>query len=295
MDVNFELYKIFYHTASSGSFSDAAEKLFISQSAVSQAIKNLETKVGVQLFSRQSRRVKLTNEGELLFKHIEQAYNFIKTAENKLVEVHDLNHGEVRIGASDTVCKYHLMPSLERFYQKYPHIKIKLINRTSLQLVEILKEGLIDFGFVTLPVKDSGIIVEDYITVQDIFVASSMFSDLKDRKVNLQELCGHPLLMLDKNSTTRKNINSYALEKGLELKPEIELESIDLLIEFAKIGLGIAHVLKESAKESIEKQELFEVHINENLPSRKLGIITVKKVPLSRASSEFIRLMKSVD
>ncbi|MFZ5988204.1 MAG: LysR family transcriptional regulator [Bacillota bacterium] len=291
MDINFELYKIFYHTAKTGSFSHAAGRLHVSQSAVSQAIKNLEEKLGSQLFFRKTREIKLTMEGEILFKHIEQAYNFIKTAENKILESQNLERGEIRIGVSDTVCKYNLIPYVEKFILKYPKVKIQVINRTSSQIRDILKDGLIDFGIVTLPVNDKKMRIDEFLTVEDIFVASSRFQELKNRNLSLDELVSYPLLMLDKNSSTRQNIDSYLSEKGINILPEIELESVDLLIEFAKIGLGIALVLKESAAAVIQTGELFEVKLKERISLRKLGIITMKNVPLSRASNEFINFL----
>ena len=293
MDINFELYKIFYYAAHSGSFTGAAEKLFISQSAVSQAVKNLEEKIGSQLFVRKSRTFYLTREGELLFKHIEQAFNFIRTAENKIHEIQTLASGEIRIGASDTVCKYHLIPYIEGFIKKYPGIKIQLINRTSSQILGILKNGLIDFGIVTLPVHDYSIRVEEFLSVEDIFVASNRFYSLKGKTSELNELSDYPFLMLQKNSSTRQNLDNHLKQAGMVISPEIELESVDLLVEFAKIGFGIAHVLKASAAQAIEKGELFEVKTSKVLPPRILGIITIDKVPLSRSSGEFINFLKT--
>jgi len=293
MDINFELYKIFYHVAKTNSFSKAGKKLFISQSAVSQSIKSLEEKLGTSLFYRKTRSIKLTKDGELLFKHVEQAYNFLKGAENKIAEMQNLKSGEMRIGVGDTICKYFLIPYLSRFYNRYPNVHIRLINRTSTQITEILKSGFADFGIVTLPVEDKGIFFKEFMELEDIFVASSKFIELKNRKVTPQELSEYPLLLLEKASSTRRNIDEYFLSKGILLQPEIELESIDLLVEFAKIGLGIAHVLKESAAEAIEKEQLFEVELTEKPPVRKLGIVTMKDVPLCKAASEFIRMLQN--
>jgi len=164
MDINFELYKIFYHAAKAGSFTDAAAKLYISQSAVSQAIKSLEEKIGGQLFYRKTRSVKLTGEGELLFKHVEQAYNFIKTGENKISEIKNLNTGEIKIGVGDTICKYFLIPHIQKFNLRYPGIKIHVVNRISSQILALLKNGLIDFGIATLPIHDKNIQAHEFIT-----------------------------------------------------------------------------------------------------------------------------------
>lgn len=291
MDINFELYKIFYHTAKEQSFSEAAQKLFISQSAVSQAIKNLEEKIGGQLFFRKTRSIRLTPEGEILFKHVEQAYNFIKSAEYKLSQVQSMLSGEIRIGVSDTICKYFLIPHLKKFNTLYPNVKIQVINRTSSQILGILKNGLIDFGIATLPVNDKSFSSEAYLEVEDIFVASNKFIGLKEKKLSLKELCVYPILLLEKNSSTRHNLDSFLNRTGIEIIPEIELESVDLLLEFAKIGIGISHVLRQSALSSIGKGELFEINIIEKLPTRKLGIVTINDVPLSHAAKEFIDMI----
>lgn len=292
MDVNFELYKIFYHAAKLQSFSQAAKRLYITQSAVSQAIKNLENQLGGQLFFRKSRKVTLTWEGEMLFKHIEQAYNFIKTAEVKFQEIKSFDVGQIRVGVSDTICKYFLIPCLEKFNTQYPNIKIQVINRTSSQITELLKNGSIDIGIVTLPVNSQNIIVKEYITVEDIFVASDKFSALKDVHVSLQTLCSYPILMLERNSTTRKNFDKFLEQKGIQIIPEIELENVDLLVEFARIGLGISHVLKESAQNEIECGNLFPVNVTDKLPSRKIGICTINEVPLSLSAEAFIRCLQ---
>ena len=291
MDINFELYKIFYHTARLQNFSEAAAALHISQSAVSQSIKNLEAKTGVSLFSRQGRQVKLTTEGRLLYRHIEQAYNFIKAGENKLAEMQNLDSGVVRIGAGDTVCKYFLIYCLERFNYLYPKIKIQVVNRTSPQLSALLKEGAVDLCIVTLPVADKGFKVTRYLTVKDIFVASGKFGRLNRGRISLAELSRYPLLLLEKQSATRQNLDRLLREKGIEVTPEIELEDNDLLVEFARIGLGVAHVLMQSALPAIRKGELFQVMIKEKLPKRELGIITAAEVPLSHAAAEFIKML----
>ncbi len=293
MDINFELYKTFYLVITCGSFSGAAEKLFITQSAVSQSIKSLETKLGVTLFFRRSRDLQLTPEGEMLFTHIEQAYNFIKSGELKLSEINNLESGEIRIGASDTVCKYLLLPYLQSFNRLYPKVKIQFINRTSPKIIETLKNGLIDFGIVTIPLEDKNIIVQELTAVEDIFVAAPKFAELKQKQLSLIELNNYPVLLLEKASTTRRNFDDYLKRNDLTLVPEIELESMDLLVEFARIGLGIAHVLKESALTAIKAGDLFELKVAEKLPQRKLGLITISQVPLSKAAEVFSGMLLS--
>lgn len=291
MDINFDLYKIFYIAAKTANFSKAASELYISQSAVSQAIKNLESKLGVPLFLRNSRHLSLTPEGKLLYTHAEQAFNLFKTAEQKINAMQNFEAGEIRIGASDTICKYFLLPYLEKFNYHFPKVKIRVINRTSCQIIEILKNGLIDFGVVTIPENHQKLTYHELFSVEDIFVASERFRELKDIPVKLSRLAGYPLLMLEKTSFTRQIFDNFQSRLGLSLQPEIELESVDILVEFAKIGLGLAYCIKESVARELSSGELFKVDIEEPLPWRSMGIVTAEQIPLSQTALKFLELL----
>ncbi len=293
MDINFELYKIFYYCAQNKSFSIAARKLFITQSAVSQSIKGLEKQLGVTLFYRKSRNIQLTSEGELLFSYASQAFNFLKAAEDKLQEIEGLRAGEIRIGVSDSICKYFIMPYIKQFGQKYPHVAIKVINRTTPQLLEVLKSGLVDIVISTLPVNQEVFSSVPFINVNDIFVASKKFAQFQNKKVELKTLSEYPLILLHSDSSTRKSIDAFFNRHGLTCSPEIELESLELLVEFAKIGTGIAYVLRESALALIQNGELFEIQLKESLPTREVGIVQMKNVVLSKAVNTFIDILLS--
>lgn len=293
MDVNFELYKVFYHAAHENNFSYAAGKLHVSQSAVSQSIKNLEDKLGVVLFLRKGKEIALTREGEWLYRHVQQAYNLLKIAEAKMDEIQNLQAGEVRIGASDTVCRYFLLPYLQQFNQKYPKVKIRFVNRTSSQIRKVLTDGGIDFGVVTLRPGENGPRIMPLTLVHDIFVASPRkFSQLSSTTLSLGDLQNYPILLLEHSSASRQNFDFFLQEKGITLTPEFELESMDLLIEFARIGLGISYVLKDSIREHLSEGSLIEVKVRESLPPRTLGIITPHGIPLSEAARRFIELAK---
>jgi DNA-binding transcriptional LysR family regulator len=293
MDVNFELYKVFYLVASHESFSAAARHLFISQSAVSQSIKNLERITGSQLFIRGQKSVKLTPAGRMLYSHVEQAYNLLKSAEDKILEMQQLQMGEIRIGVGDTLLKCLLLPYLRRFISEHPNVKVGIINRTSPGIIEAVKSNMVDFGIVTLPVEDVMISTREFRTVEDVFVASSRFGWLKGKPVSAKELAELPLLLLQKQSSTRRNLDAYFASMGLDVTPEIELESTDLLVELSRIGLGIAHVLKESAAELIRGGELFVIEVTDPPPPRKLGIAALKNVPLSPAADKFITMFQT--
>ena len=173
MDINHELYKVFYHVAKTLSFSEASKELFISQSAVSQSIKVLEKRLGQKLFIRSTKRVRLTKEGEILFNHVEPAINLISLGETRILESKSLNGGQLSIGASDTICRYYLKPFLKEFHERYPNVHIKVVNGTSLKCVEYLKNGVADLIVVNTPNSALGQVgkVVPVKEFRDIFVA----------------------------------------------------------------------------------------------------------------------------
>ena len=292
MQVNLELYRVFYYAAKAGSISGAAKELFVTQPAVSQSIGQLEEKLGGKLFFRTPRGIVLTSEGEVMFKYIEQVYNFIVTAEHKFAEMQNLFSGQVRIGASDTLCRYYLAPHLERFHREFPEVGIQVTNRTTPETIQLLKSGKVDLGVINLPVAgDNQLLIREGITVQDCFIAGEKFKHLSEKVISLEELARYPLLLLEKGSSSRRYIDHFAARSGTPIRPEIELGSIDLLVRFAGIGLGISCVVKNFIKDELAGGEVYEIKLRERIPPRKTGIVTLRKVPLSAAGKKFIDLL----
>ncbi|OGO76713.1 MAG: LysR family transcriptional regulator [Clostridiales bacterium GWB2_37_7] len=292
MDINFELYKVFYYVAYKKSFSAAANKLFISQSAVSQAIRQLEQKLDCSLFFRNTKRVKLTHEGHALYTYIEQAFNFIKSGEKRLEDMNSLVSGEIKIGASDTICKYYLMPYFKIFNEKYPGIKIKVTNRTSSKCIELLKNGSVDFSVVNIPLTKELPQLEFRATqaVQDVFIAGSTYAHLKSKELHLKDLEKLPLLVLEKNTITRDYFDSMLNSYDVQINPDVELGSIDVLVDMARIGLGIAFV-PDFCAQSIHENDIFKLNIKEDVPQRHMGVVTHKNIPLSVAASKFLEML----
>ena len=291
MDINYELYKVFYHVANTLSFSEASKQLFISQSAVSQSIKVLEKKLNQSLFIRSTKRVQLTPEGEILLKHIEPAMNLIKQGENQLLEANTLNGGQLRIGASETICRYYLIPYLKEFHSKYPNVHIKVTNQTSIACARLLDSGQVDFSITNYP--NSGLSNTQKVRIihkfYDVFVANEDFAALKDRTVSLRELQTYPILMLDRKSTTSEFLHSMFQRHQLDLVPEIELSSNDLLIDLARIGLGIAFVPNYCIPGN--DKGLFVVNLEEQLPPRQMVVAYNENLPLSQAAKQFMEML----
>ena len=291
MDINYELYKVFYHVAITLSFSEASKQLFISQSAVSQSIKVLEKKLNQKLFIRSTKRVQLTPEGEILFKHIEPAMNLIKQGENQLLEAHTLNGGQLRIGASDTICRYYLVPYLNKFHKQFPHVHIKVTNQTSIACASLLEHGQVDFIVVNYPnsALSSTHIPRVINEVHDVFVANRQYFPLDGREVSLASLQKYPILMLDRKSTTSEFLHAMFQRSHLDLVPEIELSSNDLLIDLARIGLGIAFVPDFCIP--ADDKDLFVVKLKEELPKRQMVVAYNERMPLSQTAKQFMSML----
>ena len=291
MDINYELYKVFYHVAITLSFSEASKQLFISQSAVSQSIKVLEKKLNQKLFIRSTKRVQLTPEGEILFKHIEPAMNLIKQGENQLLEAHTLNGGQLRIGASDTICRYYLVPYLNQFHKQFPHVHIKVTNQTSIACASLLEHGQVDFIVVNYPnsALSSTHIPRVINEFHDVFVANRQYFPLDGREASLASLQKYPILMLDRKSTTSEFLHAMFQRSHLDLVPEIELSSNDLLIDLARIGLGIAFVPDFCIP--TDDKDLFVVKLKEELPKRQMVVAYNERMPLSQTAKQFMSML----
>lgn len=291
MEINLEWYRVFYWTAQTGSLSKAADRLYITQPAVSQTLKQLEAKLGGQLFFRTSRGVTLTAEGQVLFRYLEQAFGLMDVAEKALGEMHGLSRGEINIGASDTLCKYYLLPYLEQFHRQYPDIRIRVTNRTTPETIQLLKDGKIDFGLVSLPAGDKQVEIRQSAVLEECLVGGQGNAGLTGQGLAMEELVHHPLLMLEPGANTRSYLDRFAASCGVTLKPEFELGSVDLLVQFALRGFGLAFVPRIAVAEELASGRLLEIPVHPALPERKMGIAALRGVPLSAAAKAFVALL----
>jgi len=286
--MNLELYKTFYYVAKYGSFSRASEYMYITQPAVSRAIKQLEEDMKCILFVRTPRGVKLTQEGEILYQYIDQAFNFISAAEKKIEDIQNLQSGEIRIGVSDTLCKHYLLPHLKHFNTLYPSVKIRVTCPTTPGIVNYLKAGKIDFGIINMPYNDEQLNFKSTMEIQDCFIAGEKYKEFSSKIQPLSEIVKHPLILLDKSSNSRIYIDRYFEANSISVTPDFELGNIDLLIHFAKFDFGIACVIKNFIKGELEKGEIYEIKPVEKIPPRSIGAVWLKDVPLSTAARELI-------
>ncbi len=273
MEQNLSQYKIFYEVAKAGNISKAAKELYISQPAISKAISKLEDSLNVILFTRSSRGVHLTPEGELLFGHAQAAFQALEAGEQELKRIREFHIGHLRIGVSNTLCKYILLPYLKNFIEQYPHIKITIESQATAKTISMLEQHALDVGLVAEPSIHSGLSFIPVMDIQDTFVSTRHYlNNLYLREGKDADLfhCGN-IMLLDQNNMTRHHVDEYMKEHAIEPKQILEVTTMDLLIEFAKIGLGVACVIKELVQKELDSGRLFEVSLACPIPKRTIG------------------------
>lgn len=292
MNINLEYYKMFYHVAKAGSFTKAGDELCISQPAVSQAIKILEESLGSKLFIRVPKGVKLTPEGEALFSYVKRGYEYIRLGEEKFRKMLDLEHGEIRIGASDMTLQFYLLPYLEHFHELYPGIKVSVTNAPTPTTLTLLYEGKIDFGVISEPFQaKAGIRYKRVKKIRDIFVAGSKFRELQGMILEYKALEMLPIISLEHNTSTRKYVNEFLDMNQVFLSPEFELATSDMIVKFAIRNLGVGSVVKDFAEEALENDQLFELDFIDKIPERNICTITNEQTPISEAANRLLDML----
>lgn len=283
-------YRIFYTVAKTKNISRAAKELYISQPAISKSIQKLEDSLGCELFRRSSRGVILTEEGELLFTHVSSAFETLALGEDKLKNSLELGVGHLKIGVSSTLCKYILLPYLKEFTKKYPHINISITCQSTNETLKLLEENKIDIGLIGRPEALKTMDFFYLAEIEDIFVATQVYLDnLKKRGYGTDEILSNSTLMLlDKNNMTRQYIDDYLQENQIEIRDLIEISAMDLLIEFAKINLGVACVIREFVKKELSDGTLIEIPLGFPMHKREVGFAYKKTLKPSKSLELFI-------
>ena len=292
--VDLDLYRVFYTVAKCGSLTKAAEELYISQPAVSQAIKQLESQLGGKLFNRVSRGMELTETGgKQMFDIVEQALKMLDSAEDRFRERRNVATGQIRIAAADTIVTHFLMRYIKKYHEIYPNVNIIFKNSTTKEALDMIKSNKADIGMVNLPIYDKDVIMTGQTgIIEDIFVASDKYKELFDKNLSLRDLPDYPVLMLDGTTSTTKEINDFFDSMSIKIVPEFEAGSIELLIEMAKNGLGIACVPRRYVLDELAKKELREVKVTPSLPLRATGVIIRGEIEEhSFAVKEFIKVL----
>lgn len=294
MNQNLSSYWIFYTVANAGNISKAAKELYISQPAISKSIQKLEESLNCKLFSRSSRGVILTEEGSLLFDHVREAFETLGAGEEKLKRSIELGVGHLKIGVSSTLCKYMLLPYLKEFIRRYPHISISINCQSTNDTLKLLDDNKIDIGLIGKPDNLKNINFYFLENIEDTFVATSEYiRNLNMRGIKNDEILENSTLMLlDKNNMSRKYIDDYFQDNEITIADSIDISNMDLLIDFAKIGVGIACVIKSFVSKELEDGHLVEIPLSIPIHQREVGFAYKDNIKPSKSLETFINFYK---
>ena len=292
MSVKLELYRVFKEVAEAGNITAAAQTLFISQSAVSQSIKQLEAELQTRLFARNSRGVTLTADGRMLYEYVRSAMGLLETGEEKLSQSRDLQMGHLTIGASDTVTSQFLLPYLDRFHRQYPAIHIQIISGRSHKVLGLLQSGKVDIAFASTPQEGASLETFPCLATHSIFVAGAEYPCDFDHVYSLEEIARFPLILLERKASSRLYLEKYFLQNGLHLHPEIELGARSLLVDLAAIGFGVAGVTEEFVRRELDSGRLRKLRTSFDIPPRSVDLCVLRDVPLTSAAQRFIDFIR---
>lgn len=290
MDQHLSQYKIFYAVAKAGNISKAAKELFISQPAISKSISKLEESLGTSLFTRNSRGVQLTIEGQVLYSHVTNAFDTLNRGENELKRIKEFNIGQIRIGVSNTLCKYILLSYLKDFVEKYPHVNVTIDSQDTARTINMLEQQQLDVGLIAEPKTRRSLTFLPIMQIADTFVCTKSYLDnlrLREGKT-VDVFASGVIMLLDQNNMTRTYIDAYFAENQIEPKQILEANTMDLLIEFAKIGLGIGCVIREFVKEELADGSLIEIPLSVPIRRRSIGF-AYNTAYVTKTMSTFIK------
>lgn len=285
MNIDLELYRVFYVVAKNKHMTKASQELHISQPAISQSIKKLEEQLGGTLFLRSNKGMELTEEGKMFYEYIKGALELINNAENEFTSFKDLSKGEIKIGCSTTLTKLILIDSIKKFHSTYPNINISITNDLTRNLINDLKLGKLDFViFNESNIKENNLHLEKIKELKQGFLYNPDF--FNDEINNFEEVNSLPLILQKEESNSRKLLDYIALQNGVKLIPKMEVVSQELITEFVNIGLGVGFVIIDLATRNYKN--LKELNINKKIPNINIYLATNKSVSLTFASKMFI-------
>ena len=287
MNITYDYYKIFYFVAKYHSFTKAASVLMNSQS-----MNNLEHELGCRLLVRSNRGVKLTPEGEMLFRHVSLAVEQIQAGEEELRSAQSLQNGQVSIGASETALHGLLLHKLGEFHRKYPGVRIRISNQTTPQAIQALKNGTVDFAVITNPSGITRPLKEIPLKYfREILVGGPQFSGFSEKTWHLGELKQFSFVCMDKRSRSYELYGDFFLEHGLTLEPDLEAATMDQVLMMVKNGLGIGFLPEEFAGDALEKNEIFRIPLHIEPPKRSICLIQDTERPLSVVAEKLMELL----
>jgi DNA-binding transcriptional LysR family regulator len=290
MSVSFDAYKVFYITAKNESITAAAKELYVTQPTVTHCIQKMEEELGCVLFIRGKKGVELTPEGKILYHHVAIACEQIWEAEHDMKQLKELKKGEIALGASETTLHHYLFPYLKKYKRMYPNIRLKIHNSSTPSMLDLIRENKLDCGILVFPLgyKEEGIEIKPLIEFQDIAIVGMEYKELAKGPVSLKDLVTYPMISMEKGTMTSQILKEFFKQHQLDLKPDIELATTDLIVPSVANNLGIGFVPEAFAKEALNRKEILQLDLVENIPHRSICLAYKVGRPKSMAVEAFM-------
>lgn len=289
---NLNRYRLFCAVAECESISRAAEMNYISQPAISKAITKMEESLGTVLFVRNHRGVTLTDEGKILYEQLKAAFDIIKAGEEKLQRINELGIGRLRIGASSVLCKFMILPHLKGFIEENPHIKITMECQSSARIHKLLMDGRIDVALMVKPENMTELTFYSFGEIEDIFVSTKSYIENLQLRGESGIFEKANIMLLDGENVSRLHVDRYFKENNIEPEHILEVSGMDMLIEFARIGLGVACVIKQFVQDELNRGELVEIPLSVPINKREVGLAFIKSTKLTSSMEKFMDYIK---
>ena len=294
MNSNFEYYKIFYYVAKYGNLTRAATVMRTSQPAITRTIHNLENELGCRLFIRSKKGVELTPEGRMFYDYVSAGCAQFFRGESELSSMVSLEYGTIYISATETALHCYLFQAMEEFNRKYTNVHFKILNNSTKESIQALREGKVDVAVVSAPfhiVKPLKMM--KVCTYHNVLIGGRRFRNLEGRKIPIRELSECPWISLTSESITRKFLNEYFETHGLIFAPAVELATTDMILPAVRHNLGIGFIPEEFASGDVKAGEVFEIEMEEKLPERDITLVYDSEYPRSIAAKAFQKYLES--
>lgn len=284
---NLNRYRLFCAVAECESISRAAEMNYISQPAISKAITKMEESLGTQLFIRNHRGVTLTDEGKIMYDQLKSAFDIIKTGEDTIRRINELGIGRIRLGASSILCKHMLLPYLKDFIIQNPHIKITIECQSSSRIMKLLSDGRIDIGLIVRPENQTDIGFYSLGEIEDVFIATQSYIDNLHIREDSSIFEKANIMLLDGANYSRMHVDRYFKENNIIPEHILEVSGMDMLIEFAKTGIGVGCAIKRFVQQELDEGKLIEIPLSVPINKREVGFAYMKNTKPTSAMERF--------
>lgn len=294
MDINFEYYKIFYYAAKYKNITKAAAALGSNQPNVTRTIKLLEAQLKCRLFIREPRGIRLTEEGEKLYYHVEAACRHLFNAQEEISGEDLEDRGTVEIGATESALHLYLLDLLHDFKMEYPKIRIKVHNQNTSEIIKYFISGRLDFAVVTSPFREpENVQCETVYDFDEILVGGMRYKQLGKEKKRLTELAGYPWIGLGKGTVTYDFYRDFFIRNGADMELDMEVETSNLLLPLIQNNLGIGFIPEKLAFPLLGEKKLIQIPLDCEIPRRSIKLISDKRQARNRAADTFYAMLKN--